>query len=224
MYLHCFYYLPVHAPGKNKQEYIVLLAWRICGSSRPWHPSTTQEALIAIYKASLLPCSRRVLFYFAIIGCWRFVPLYLSDCITTALQCMTGRSCGHRQHHQDFDELSFLQRTQVLQQQQTTYIERKYYTGSLRNVVSCKVIELCRAEPLHFFFRHNWHPFFHIYFFSFTTATKANRNAAKFLFWSLARAVYKRLLFLNFNRTDILSVLFSRWKIVIPTKCIQGYF
>ena len=164
MYLHCFYYLPVHAPGKNKQEYIVLLAWRICGSSRPWHPSTTQEALIAIYKASLLPCSRRVLFYFAIIGCWRFVPLYLSDCITTALQCMTGRSCGHRQHHQDF------------------------------------------------------------IFFAFTTATKANRNAAKFLFWSLARVVYKRLLFLNFNRTDILSVLFSRWKIVIPTKCIQGYF
>jgi hypothetical protein len=58
---------------------------------------------------------------------------------------MTGRSCGHRQHHQDFDELSFLQRTQVLQQQQTTYIERKYYTGSLGNVVSCKVIDLCRA-------------------------------------------------------------------------------
>ena len=79
------------------------------------------------------------------------MPLYLSDCITTALQCMTGRSCGHRQHHQDFDELSFLQRTQVLQQQQTTYIERKYYTGSLGNVVSCKVIDLCRAESLHFF-------------------------------------------------------------------------
>jgi hypothetical protein len=94
---------------------------------------------------------------------------------------MTGRSCGHRQHHQDFDELSFLQRTQVLQQQQTTYIERKYYTGSLRNVVSCKVIELCRAEPLHFF-SDIIDTLFSYLFFAFITATKANRNAAKFLF------------------------------------------